>query len=297
MTESGVPLSGPAAVPDGVSGGMLLRQAREAQGLHVAALAVALKVPVRKLEALEAGRIDLLPDAVFARALASSVCRTLRIDPQPILARLPLTATPRLVQDRDGINTPFRPTSDVGGATWRDQMSRPVVLGVLGLLVAALVLIFMPRLQLDEGFGWNRPDAGPQPVRMGEPVSEPGPAEPPVPVSSPAAAAPVSVAPAVAAPVAAPVAGPVAPPVAASAAPTEIVVFKTRSLSWVEVTDAKGTIAMRRLLGAGESAGVSGALPLSVTIGKASATEVQVRGKAFDLASYSRDDVARFEVR
>ena len=56
-----------------VSAGALLRQAREAAGLHVAALAVSLKVPVKKLEALESDRLDLLPDAVFARALASSM--------------------------------------------------------------------------------------------------------------------------------------------------------------------------------------------------------------------------------
>lgn len=34
--------------------GALLRQARESTGLHIAALAVAMKVPVKKLEALEA---------------------------------------------------------------------------------------------------------------------------------------------------------------------------------------------------------------------------------------------------
>jgi len=68
--------------------GTLLRRAREASGLHVAALAVALKVPVRKLEALEDDRIDELGDPVFVRALASSVCRTLKVDPQPILDHL-----------------------------------------------------------------------------------------------------------------------------------------------------------------------------------------------------------------
>ena len=46
-----------------------------------------LKVPVRKLEALEDDRYDLLPDACSSRALASSVCRTLKIDPQPVLDR------------------------------------------------------------------------------------------------------------------------------------------------------------------------------------------------------------------
>ena len=57
----------------GATAGSLLRQAREAAGIHIAALAVSLKVPVKKLEALEQDRFDLLPDAVFVRALASSM--------------------------------------------------------------------------------------------------------------------------------------------------------------------------------------------------------------------------------
>ena len=70
-----------AALPDdGPSAGALLRQAREEAGLHVATLAANLKVPVRKLEALEDDRYDLLGDAVFVRGLASSICRTLKVD-------------------------------------------------------------------------------------------------------------------------------------------------------------------------------------------------------------------------
>jgi type IV pilus assembly protein PilF len=61
--------------------GDLLREAREAHGLHIEMVAAALKVPPQKLMALEADDIDSLPDPVFARALASSVCRALRIDP------------------------------------------------------------------------------------------------------------------------------------------------------------------------------------------------------------------------
>jgi hypothetical protein len=98
----------PAAPAEEASAGLLLRRAREAAGLHVAALAVSLKVPVRKLEALEDDRYDLLPDAVFARALASSVCRTLKIDPQPVLRSL--AAHRRAAPGRacGGINAPFR---------------------------------------------------------------------------------------------------------------------------------------------------------------------------------------------
>ena len=74
--------------------GALLKNARQASGLHIAALAVTLKVPVKKLEALESDRLDLLADAVFVRALAASVCRTLKVDATPILALLPATSSP-----------------------------------------------------------------------------------------------------------------------------------------------------------------------------------------------------------
>ena len=84
IASHGVPMTG-----EGVSRPVLLRAAREAAGLHIAALAAALKVPVRKLEALEAGRYEELPDLTFARALASSACRHLKIDPAPVLEQIP----------------------------------------------------------------------------------------------------------------------------------------------------------------------------------------------------------------
>jgi cytoskeleton protein RodZ len=297
-----------------VTAGQLLRQAREAAGLHVAALAVALKVPVRKLEALEEDRLDLLPDAVFVRALASSVCRTLKIDPQPVLDRLPQTAAPRLIQDHDGINTPFRAPSDGAGPSWFDQLSKPVYLAVFALLLAALVVILLPATQGDEtAAAKSDMIAAPVPV-----VIPAAPVEPPAPAAAPAEPAPaaavaspapaVPAAPAVqakAAPVEkSPAAAAVPPaPVAAAAPATAVpaagglVVFRTKGPSWVEVTDAKGVVALRRLLSAGETAGASGALPLAVTVGSANSTEVQVRGQAYDLTPVSRDNVARFEVR
>src|SRR5690349_12237298 len=97
-----------ATPADGVTAGQLLRRAREAQGLHVAALAVSLKVPVKKLEALENDRWDEMPDAVFVRGLASSVCRALKIDPAPVMERLPASVAPRLGRDSDSLNAPFR---------------------------------------------------------------------------------------------------------------------------------------------------------------------------------------------
>lgn len=78
-----------ASAPTGPSAGRLLREAREKRGMHIAALAASIKVTPKKLEALESDRIDLLPDATFARALAQTVCRALKIDSGPVMALLP----------------------------------------------------------------------------------------------------------------------------------------------------------------------------------------------------------------
>ena len=79
-------------------------------------------------------RYDQLSDAVFVRALASSVCRSLRIDPGPILARLPQNATPSLAHMRDGINAPFRSPRDAPAPGLLHQLMRPVPLTVAALL-------------------------------------------------------------------------------------------------------------------------------------------------------------------
>ena len=81
------------------SPGEMLRAARQAAGVHIEALAVSLKVPISKLEALEADDFDALPDAVFVRALASSICRSLKLDPVPVLALMPQSGAPKLSVD------------------------------------------------------------------------------------------------------------------------------------------------------------------------------------------------------
>ncbi len=128
----------PSAQPP--HGGQMLRQAREAAGVHIAALAVALKVPVRQIESLEQGAFDRLPDPTFARALASSLCRQLHVDPKPILANLPQVqlSQPRV---RDGINEPFhRPGTSAAAAASRAALRPPVLIAALLLLVALLLL-------------------------------------------------------------------------------------------------------------------------------------------------------------
>ena len=301
--------------------GAFLREAREAAGVHLVTLAASLKVSVKKLEALEQDQFDLLPDAVFARALASSVCRMLKLDPAPVLDRLPPVHTARFVSQDRGINEPFRPRNIGPAPSVWSQVSRPAVLAGLVLLLGALVLIFLPSIRRDstpDNTGTAAPAVGPQslqslpallprasavPEDIAMPAAGPGPsAEPAVSgggqavvsgvasVSSPLGAAPLKTAAALIAVTA--TASSVVP-----ADPSSIATFRATGESWIKVTDAKGLVVLNRTMGAGEVVGVSGVLPLAAVVGRADATQVRVRGQAFDLGAVTKNNVARFEVK
>ena len=95
--------------------GALLRQARQARGLHLMALSASLKVAPGRLEAMEEDRWHDLPDAAYARALAHTVSRALGIDPQPVLSSLPAASQPRLETLDEGLDEPFRETPSAFG--------------------------------------------------------------------------------------------------------------------------------------------------------------------------------------
>jgi len=153
MSDEAAVRSNSTSPAGGASAGMLLRQAREATGLHVAALAVAIKVPVKKLEALEADRFDELPDAVFVRALASSICRTLKVDAAPILAKLPQSVVPRLEANEGGVRMPHAGPGLFSGKSAAAMLSRPATLAVVVLLLAALAVVFIPEARDSVGMG------------------------------------------------------------------------------------------------------------------------------------------------
>jgi cytoskeleton protein RodZ len=277
-----------------VTAGALIRRAREASGLHIAALAVSLKVPVKKLEALEADRFELLPDAVFVRALAGSVCRTLKIDPTEILRILPSQSTllpGHRVEHRRVVEAATISTSR---PVFLGTVSRPAVIGGLLLVLGALALIWLPPLDFStsktESVDGDLVSTPPLPVMAVEPAPPDQVSEVP---GIDLRTATVNSSAVVSAPVLSVTEG-----VQTGTPPTTgIVVFKPTADSWVEVTDAKGVVVLRRQLVAGEVAGATGALPLSVIVGRADVTPVQIRGQSFDLASVSRDNVARFEVK
>ena len=282
----------------GLTGGAYLRQAREDAGLHLGALAAALKVPVKKLQALEDDRFDLLPDAVFARALAASICRTLKLDVEHVLRMLPEQNRPRLRVDARLGNAGF----DTPGMGWRlpllSRLSKPVVVSAGLLLLGAAVLLFLPSIE--------RLKAAFAPAVLGASTgAETATVTTTVPVGAPPPAASANQVAAAVAPAAVAatsgntVAGaPAATPPAEVAPPgAGLLVFKVRGSSWVEVTDAAGVVQLRKTMANGESASASGALPLTVVVGRVDSTDMLVRGKVFDLAAVAKDNVARFQIK
>jgi cytoskeleton protein RodZ len=285
-----------AAPPPAVTAGSLLRQARQAQGMHIAVLATAIKVTPRKLEALENDRLDELPDATFTRALAQTVCRTLKIDSAPVLALLPRHPGHRLEQVGEGINAPFRERPGMSqGSDW-SLLGSPAVWAPLLFLVLAGIVYFLPPGTLSVPIAQTASAPAASPGRGAS-----APAVVPAPLSAPLAAAP---APAASVVVETVHSVPSAAPDDAARAPATpatsmagVLQLRVSGESWVEVLDGRGQTLLSRLLQPGEAVGVDGAMPLKVTVGNAGATQLSFRGKPIELAGFTRDNVARLDLK
>jgi cytoskeleton protein RodZ len=304
------PAPAPAAA---ATAGSLLREARLARGMHIAALANAMKVAPQKLEALEADRFDELPGTAFTRALAQTVCRTLKVDPAPVLALLPAAPGHGLEHMSRGINEPFRDRPGRQSPADLSFLKSPVRLGSIGLVVLAIVVYLLPAGWVGERFNElssSTPSPAPSSASgvettvidtvVGVPAAEPvlpstaasevpgAPVTPAVPAIETVHSAPTEAAPAASGLVASPVA-------AASSAPLQL---RATAESWVEVIDRRGVALFSRMLQPGETVGLDGAYPLRVKIGNAQATEVSFKGQRVDLTPLtSRDNVAKLELK
>lgn len=301
-----------------LSAGEQLRLAREATGLHIVALAAALKVPVRKLEALEANRWEELTDATFVRALAGSVARHLKIDAAPVLLALPAgKAIPIEVPENLGAaNQPgvtFGPSAGIPKVVWL----------VLTILAAALVLYLVPDTVLKPAS--VLPQANPV-TSAGSQVNSPatpapsegssqgqGVVEQPV-VTVAAGTAPASLTagvsgavpgvtpslasgtPVTTASIPAVVTTPNAAHVASSQSNTPLTIQATAD-TWIEVIGADGKLRAQRLLKQGDKADFDDSPAFTVVLGNAAGAKVWIKGNAFDLNNFVKNNIARFEAK
>ncbi len=264
--------------------GELLRQARESAGMHLGMLSVSLKVPVRNLIALESDQYAMLSGPVFVRALASSVCRHLKIDSSAILALLP-PASNRLEPMNPGLETSQRESFV---ALWRQHVlaNQKSLILALAMVILISLVIWLPT--------W--PIASIQsvlPVTAVTPAIEPFLSSVTLVPSEPAFLPATKI----------DVPEPSKETASVTGVPVKQVdqeidlLIKGKSNAWVEVKNNTGALVFNQLVKKGETHHIQSELVLSVVVGNADGVEIQVRGKAFDLEPFNRGAVARFEVK
>jgi len=292
--------------------GQLLQSARKASGLSVDQLSARVKVSVPRLLALEEDRLDVWPDANVMRAVAAAVCLQVQLDPAIVLDRMPKARPTALILPSSELGANFRDRSalDLRGASVATASPGKLIFIVVGLvLLAVLAWVFGAQLRsefarmLDVGL---TEESAPIAVSTASMVLPPeaGPTD-----TRSSALAASEVKPALAVSEGGPTSGGVASganersSVASPPAPTlvipprALVSFKATGETWIEVNDAKGVLLLRRTMFAGDVAGASGEVPLSVVVGRVDHTEVSVRGQALKLEPSSVDNVARFKVQ
>lgn len=299
--DAGARVPGNADQPHGASAGNMLKTAREQAGLHIEALAAALKVPVRKLEALEGDRWEELTDATFMRALASSVARHLRLDPVTVLAALPAgKPVPLVISAGLGRAAPAQ-----GYADWWSSAGLRWVVGLLLLAAIAMYVApqFLPAVS-DELAPVLSPVANDSPVTSAELTPPISAGSPDAPASvGDAAATPAATLGATPAPSALPSGAPAVSPVMAAASPSPgvapkvLLAVNATGDTWLEVRDDMGRLRIQRLVKAGEQLTFDEGSAYSVVVGNAASTLVEVRGKPLDLMAMTKNNVARFEAK
>jgi cytoskeleton protein RodZ len=250
---------------------------------------------------------------VFVRALASSVCRQLQMDPSLVLSLLPQSA------DRMPLQKPT--LEDLSTATHVQTNIQSFVRSIplqTVAIAAAMVLLIAALLWMPSPSTWTWLKSEPPKVAPAEPVI---PVMPPLAESSaeqtPEPTPPANVAPSSVAPVTQPVAQalpqasaaapsaivkPVATlPVAGASAPSSaagaVMAFTATNDSWIEIRDGKSKVLWSRVVHAGESAQVQFPPPFNVVVGRAHVVNVTYKGQSFDLAPHTKVTVARFEVK
>lgn len=296
-------LSPEGTTSSGSTAGALLKAARQKAGVHLAVLSVNLKVPVRQLEALEADQYPADQSPVFARALAASMCRHLRVDPAPILALMPMSAN--YLEPHGAVRHAYAaPTNlgrvrkvsgDVPTKTWCAAGAMVVLIAVLiwaphpsqwawlQVLTAAVVT---PESQPETVVTVSVPasDAAPQKV---QPITDPllvggqgGQATPPLLIPGTAGNPTAETAPAV-----------------LSVAPVPELLFSALNTSWIEVRDSQNQLLWNGVLNTGDSKRLQAPQSVSVVVGRADAIQVSFKGQPVDLKPHTKVNVARFEVK
>lgn len=274
----------------GASAGTRLRDAREAAGLSIDAVAQQLKLAPRQVKALEDDDFAQLPGRTFVRGFLRNYARLVRLDADEVLATLPDANTaPSL--DRPSL----APTTRMIGELPADMPGKPsnarwaIPLALAAIATIAIVYEYARPLAEQARSSFSFEKSASVPAAQSTPAPNPTPSTtenaPPPPATADNAA-----------PADAP--SPPAPAASPSAMTGDMpLVFVFRGTSWIEVKDGKGAVVLSTIGYPGATHAVGGTPPLDVVLGNAEAVTVTWRGAAFDVTPYVRQNVAKFSLK
>ena len=243
--------------------GERLKQAREAAGLSVDDVAAKLHMPARIVRSLEAEDWSRLGAPVFVRGQVRSYSRLMGLTTAPMLDAL-VDVGP--VEPSRLVSRTHTPK-----AQWlAEQLGRRLVYIVLTLFLVVPAWV-ATRQHLSNTGGDAAPLDLPVDVARQAAQSQAQPATPRTVVASMA-------------------------PVAAAHVPATDIVIRTRGESWITVTAVDGSSLEKGLVPANSERRYAAAQVARLTIGNASAVDVEHHGRNVDMGSFARANVARFTV-
>ncbi|MEO5701050.1 MAG: RodZ domain-containing protein [Casimicrobiaceae bacterium] len=278
--------------------GTMLRQAREASGLSLDAVAQQLKLAPRQVKALEDGDYTLLPGRTFVRGFARNYARLMGLDPQVIVDALPGASV-----DGGLESPPLHATAVKIGELPSDarrpqawlRWALPVVI-VAG--IAAVVAYQHVRGDLAGQASPTAASPGTEaaPVAPGASDASGGSTPLPSPVVNPSLVTVPDTAPAARTETPAAVKPPASALPTAPTSAGESLGVAVRAPSWVEIKDASGRTLVAQTVAAGQSPSFSGTPPFELVIGNASNVTLTFRGAPVDLGPHVRGNVARLKL-
>ena len=243
-----------------------LRLAREAAGLSVDDVAARLHMPARVVKSLEAEDWSRLGAPVFVRGQVRSYSRLLGLTTAPMMAALDVGP----VEPSRLVSRTHTPKAQ----WWAEQIGRRLVYIILTLSLAVPAWV-ATRQHLSGGSEGTAPLDAPAETSAHDQSQAAAPVSPRTVVASMA---------------------PVATPQAIQAAPVGDFVLRTSAESWLEVVAPDGAAVEKGLLPAGSERRFAAAQVGHLTIGNASAAQLEHRGRSVDLAPFARANVVRFAV-
>jgi cytoskeleton protein RodZ len=125
--------------------GQTLREAREASGLALGAVATATRIPLPTLEALEADRMEALPADVYLRGFVRSYCRVVRASDADVMPLLDAVLATRRGSEGEGLTRPEngRPLMSMEPVGGPGRVGLIVIgVGLAAVVATVLALVF-----------------------------------------------------------------------------------------------------------------------------------------------------------